>query len=312
MEKLDFIEKPLISIIITYYNMGKYIDSCIKSINNQTYKNFEVIIVDDASDEENSNKLQNIKNAKIIKLEENKGQLCALCEGLKVAKGEFICMVDADDILLPKYLEIILKAHLNNNYALISSSRGEINEKGEVLSLNQNLKAINYSQTEQLFNTKDYFEINKVKAPFGLWCWNPSTSAMWRKNAIDILEYFPNKEYWRSGADKVIFSLLHLIGGSANIDAVLFLYRTHSSNNFNSSSFSGNKKYLSSNTIDKLIDWNIKLRIDTLKMFILNKREICKKYNKINYYSMLLRIIFCIDLKTFLKIFKTLIYKILP
>ena len=169
---------------------------------------------------------------------------------------------------------------------------------------------ISFGEIEELFKTKDYFEIKKVKAPFGLWSWSPSTSAMWRKSALDILKYFPDKSYWRSGADKVIFSLLHLIGGSANIDTVLFLYRTHSSNNFNSSNFSGNKKYLSQKTVNKLVDWNIKLRIDTLKMFLKNKKELVEKYNKINYFKMLFRVIFCVDFKVLAKIVKTVLCKI--
>ena len=310
MENLNFIKEPLVSIIITYYNMGEFIFSCIESIKAQTYKNYEVIIVNDGSDQENSEILEKTDNAKIISLNKNQGQLCALCEGLKIASGEFICMVDADDILLPNYLKTLLCAHINNKYSLISSSRGEINEKGEILSLNSNKNKINYKEIENLFKTKDDFEIKEVKAPYGLWSWNPSTSAMWRKNALEILEYYPNKEYWRSGADKVIFSLLHLIGGSANINAVLFLYRTHSHNNFNSSSFSGNKKYLSPKTINKLTEWNIKLRFDTLKMFLSNKKAFIQKYNKFNYYKMLFSIIFCVNLKVLIKLVKAVAHKL--
>ena len=310
MKQIKPIKEPLISIIITYYNMGNFIKDCIYSINQQTYTNYEIIIVNECSNDENFQILKEIKNAKIINLNKNQGQLCALSEGLKIAQGEFICMVDADDILLPNYLKTLLCAHLNSSYALISSSKGEINKKGEVLSLNQNKDKINYTEIENLFKTKESFEIKKVKAPFGLWCWNPSTSAMWRKNAIDILKYYPDKTYWRSGADKVIFSLLHLIGGSANINSVLFLYRTHNQNNFNCYVFSGNKKYLSQKTVNTLINWNIKLRIDTVKMFLNNKKELLEKYNKINYYKMLFRIIFCIDYRVIIKFIKTLFHRI--
>ena len=306
----NIIKEPLVSVIITYFNMGGFICDCVESIKLQTYKNYEIIIVNDGSDNENSDILNKIEKIKIINLPQNQGQLNALFEGLKSANGEFVCMVDSDDILLPNYLKTLVYAHLNSNYALISASRGEINEKGEVLSLNQNSSKINYSEIENLLKTKDNFEIKKVSAPYGLWSWNPSTSAMWRRNAIDILKYYPNKWYWRAGADKVIFSLLHLIGGSANIDVVLFLYRTHNGNNFNSSAFSGDKKFLSDKTIKKLIDWNFRLRADTVKMFFENKREICEKYNKINYYKMLFRIVFCIDLKVISKIFKALIYEL--
>lgn len=313
METNSLIKEPKISIIITYFNMGEFISECIKSIKEQTYKNYEIIIVDDGSDEKNKKELQKIADdkIKIITLENNQGQLCALYEGLKTAQGEFICMVDSDDILLPNYLKTLLCAHLNNNYALISSLRGEINEDGELISLNQNKNQITYLEIEDLYKTKGYFEVEEVKAPYGLWKWNPSTSAMWRKNAIDILKYFPDKKYWRSGADKVIFSLLHLIGGSANIDAVCFLYRTHSKNNFNSSCFSGNNKILPEKTVNRLIEWNIKLRTDTIKMFLSNKKELIQKFNKINYMKMLFRVIFCINTEVCAKIIKTFAHKLI-
>lgn len=310
----NFIKKPKISIIITYYNLGKYIQDCVLSILNQTYQNFEIIIVNDNSNEENLKILQNINHEKITKinLKENKGQLLAFEEGLKIAQGEFVCMIDADDILLPNYLKTLLYAHLNNNYALISCANGEINDKNEITSYKTSFQnKINYSEIEDIFKTNENFEIIPVNAPFGLWSWNPSTSAMFRKTALDILKYYPNKIYWKTGADKVIFSLLHLVGGSANITSINYLYRHHSENNSQTTLTSGNKKYLNENYVKKLISWNKKLRLDTLKMFIQNKSVLIEKYNKINYLKMLLKVFFCINLKICAKIIKTFAHKLI-
>ena len=309
----NLIKEPKISIIITYYNLGKYIQDCVSSILNQTYQNFEIIIVNDNSNEENFKILQNINHEKITKinLEENKGQLLAFIEGLKVSQGEFVCMIDADDILLPNYLKTLLYTHLNNNFALISCASGEINDKNEITSYKTNLQnEINYQEIENLFKTSDNFKIIPIKAPFGLWSWNPSSSAMFRKSSLEILKFYPEKEYWKTGADKVVFSLLHLLGGSANITSVNYLYRHHSENNSQTSLTTGNKKYLSENYVKKLISWNKKLRLDTLKMFITNKKELVEKYNKINYLKMLFRVIFCINLKICTKIIKTFVHKL--
>jgi len=309
----SLIKEPKISIIITYYNLGKYVQDCVFSILNQTYQNFEIIIVDDNSDVENSKILDNINHEKITKitLDNNKGQLLAFEEGLKIAQGEFICMIDADDILLPNYLKTLLYIHLNNNFALISCASGEINDKNEITSYKINpSEKINYQEIENAFKTSENFKITPVKAPFGLWSWNPSSSSMFRKSALDILKYYPNKEYWKTGADKVIFSLLHLVGGSINITSVNYLYRHHSSNNSQTTLTTGNIKYLSENYIKKLISWNKKLRLDTLKMFIQNKKELIEKYKKINYFKMLLKVIFCINLKVCTKIIKTFVHKL--
>lgn len=307
-------KEPKISIIITYYNLGKYIKDCVLSILNQTYQNFEIIIVNDNSDEENFNILQEFINekVKIINLKKNKGQLLAFIEGLKIAQGEFVCMIDADDVLLPNFLKTLLYVHLNNNFALISCFGGEINEKNEITSYKTNPESkIKYQEIENAFKQNDFFEIKKVKEPFGLWSWNPSSSAMFRKSALDILKFYPNKKYWKTGADKVIFSLLHLIGGSANITSVNYLYRHHNQNNSQTTLMTGNKKYLSENYIKKLISWNKKLRLDTFKMFIKNKNELIERYNKINYFKMFLRVIFCVNLKVCTKIIKTFVHKII-
>lgn len=316
----DQILSPKISLIITYYNLGKYLKDCVLSILNQTYQNFEIIIVNDASDEENSKILSEISNEKIkiITLEENKGQLQAFCAGLKHSRGEFICMVDADDVLLPNYLKTLLCAHLNHNYALISSSCGEINDKNEITSLNyinnpigKKSGKINYKEIENMFNTEEFFEIKEVKEPFGLWSWNPSTSGMIRKASLEILDFFPDKDYWKTGADKVIFSLLHLVGQSANMSCINYLYRHHGENSSQTTLSTGKKKYLSENYVKKLIFWNKKLRLDTLKMFITHKKELSQKYNKINYLKMLLRVVFCFNIKLCAKIIKTFAHSLI-
>ena len=313
------IKEPKISLIITYYNLGKYVQDCVLSILNQEYENFEIIIVNDNSDEENSTILNNLthEKIKIINLKKNVGQLLAFKEGLKYSTGEFVCMIDADDVLLPNYLKTLLYVHLNNNYAFVSASSGEINEFGEVISLNyisnhkKTNKKIDYSEIENLFNQDESFEVKKVNAPFGLWSWNPSTSAMFRRSALKILDFYLDNEYWKTGADKVIFSLLHLIGGSANISAVCFLYRHHKENNSQTTSSVGNKKYLKESYVEKLIEWNVKLRCDSIKMLILNKKELIFEFNKINYLKMLLRVIFCINIKTCAKVLKAFAHRLI-
>ena len=247
-EKL--LKSPKISLIVTFYNVDKYINDCISSILNQTYQNFEIIIVDDGSDKNKSEILNSFKceKIKILNLEENSGQLYAFLKGLEIAQGEFICMIDNDDILLPDYLITLLGVHLKNNVALVSAGGGEINEKNEITSLNNIANPLyvqsdkmNYQDIQNMFNKSEYFEIEYVKAPFGIWAWNTSTSGMFRKSAIEILKYYPNIKYWKICADKVVFSLLHLIGGSCNISSICYLHRHHFESNSNVSLTTGNK-----------------------------------------------------------------------
>lgn len=321
--KNSILKKPKVSIIITYYNLGNYISDCILSILKQEYTNWEVLIVNDGSDKENSKIVNRIthEKIKIINLKENQGQLIAFMKGLSHAKGEFICMVDADDILLPNYLNTLLYIHLRNNVAFVSSSCGEINQKNEVVSLNyvnnpikETETEFSLSETQNVFQTNQNFiikHLNIKKSPFGLWEWNPSTSAMFRKTSLEILKYYPDKNFWKTGADKVIFSLAHLIGGSINTSAVCYLYRHHDSNNSKTTLTTGNKKYLNEEYINTLINWNKKLRLDTLYMFISHKKDFIKKYNKLNYAKMFYHVIFCLNLKICAKVIKTFAHKLI-
>ena len=92
--------RPKISIILPNFNSEKYIKTTIKSILNQTFKKWELIIVDDNSNKNTLNILKNLKNKKIkiIFLKRNKG--VAYCRNLAIKKssGEYLAFLDSDDI----------------------------------------------------------------------------------------------------------------------------------------------------------------------------------------------------------------------
>lgn len=110
---MNKIEKNLVSIIIPVFNTAKYLDYCFQSILKQTYKEIEVIIVDDGSTD---NSLDIIK--KYVSLNENfkyfiqknSGQGVARNNGLKKAKGEFIQFVDSDDIIENNMIEKMINS----------------------------------------------------------------------------------------------------------------------------------------------------------------------------------------------------------
>ena len=92
---------PLVSVVVPVYNVEKYIEECLSSIINQTYRNLEIICVDDCG-QDNSMEIvkkyaKKDKRIKVIKHKENKGLGGARNTGLKNAKGEFIFFIDSDD-----------------------------------------------------------------------------------------------------------------------------------------------------------------------------------------------------------------------
>ncbi len=93
-------EKDLISVVIPYYNLGKTLPETIESIEQNTYKNYEIIIVNDgSSDKESIEVLKNYENDSKIRIIniENQGLANARNVGAEAAKGEFVAFIDADD-----------------------------------------------------------------------------------------------------------------------------------------------------------------------------------------------------------------------
>lgn len=109
---------PKISIIIPVYNAGKYLLKCLNSVVAQTYSNLEIICVDDSSRDESLSIIkgiaQNDIRIKIIQ-KENEGVSLARNVGLKVATGEYVMFVDADDWIDKDTCKIALSAILQEN-----------------------------------------------------------------------------------------------------------------------------------------------------------------------------------------------------
>ena len=106
-----------ISIIIPTYNRGNIISNSIKSVLNQTYKNLEIIIVDDGSTDNTKEEVDKIGDKKIIyiKLDKNLGAPNARNIGIKNSKGRYISFQDSDDIFYPDKLEKQINNIVNKN-----------------------------------------------------------------------------------------------------------------------------------------------------------------------------------------------------
>src|SRR5581483_11107100 len=111
----------LFSVIMPTYNRKHCIKTAIDSLLNQTFQNFELIIIDDASTDGTEKYIKEIyskeignKKIKYIKLSKNNGESFARNEGLKIAKGNWIAYLDTDNEMLPEFLETFVD-HINKN-----------------------------------------------------------------------------------------------------------------------------------------------------------------------------------------------------
>lgn len=130
--------EELISIITPTYNCGKFISETIKSVQAQTYKKWEMIIVDDCSkDNTEEIVLEFIKNDKRIKyhkLKNNSGAAVARTTAMDLANGSYMAFLDSDDIWIEDKLEKQLKFMKENNYAFTCTSYEQIDESGNLLN----------------------------------------------------------------------------------------------------------------------------------------------------------------------------------
>src|SRR6478609_11745406 len=103
-------QPPLVTIICLCYNQHRFVEEAIHSILNQSYRNIQVIVVDDASTDTSAQTIRDIviKNPEIIfiPLQENLGNCKAFNRGLAEAQGEYIIDFAADDILLPNRIAL--------------------------------------------------------------------------------------------------------------------------------------------------------------------------------------------------------------
>ena len=148
-----------ISIIVPVYNVEKYLENCIESILNQTFKDFELILVDDGSTD-NSGKICDIYEKKDSRIKvihkNNEGLSSARNTGLDIACGKYVGFVDSDDSIHPKMYEVL--------YNLIEKYKSDIsccnykytydisNQNHEELNLNEVIEMSNIEAIEKLYD----------------------------------------------------------------------------------------------------------------------------------------------------------------
>lgn len=160
--------RPDISVIMAVYNSEQFLEESIESILNQTFDNFELIIIYDKSTDNSKNiidKYMKLDDRIILVNNENKiGVAAARNRGLEIARGDYIAIMDSDDISLPNRFEKQLSFLENNkNYFLIGSNAIRIDEKGNYLEefkFEEDLS--NIQNHNPIIHTSIMFRNNKI------------------------------------------------------------------------------------------------------------------------------------------------------
>ncbi|MGB3188662.1 MAG: glycosyltransferase family 2 protein [Limnoraphis sp.] len=123
-----------ISIIIPVYNCDRYVGQAVESILHQTYSDYEIIVIDDGSQDNTRQVLEPYETQIRYVYQNNQGVSVARNQGIQLAKGEFIAFLDADDLFLPDTLAAQLAVfEANPNLGIVHSGWRRINQAGETL-----------------------------------------------------------------------------------------------------------------------------------------------------------------------------------
>lgn len=129
------LKQPLVSIITPCYNADRYVDDCVLSVLSQTYKNWELILIDDCSTDKTPQKIlkycQQDKRIKFYTTEKRSGGPAHPRNiGISHASGDFIAFLDVDDLWLPNKLQEQIEYALSNNYEFVYSNYEKISFDG--------------------------------------------------------------------------------------------------------------------------------------------------------------------------------------
>lgn len=217
-----------VSVIMPVYNREKYIKEAIESVLNQTFQDFELIIIDDGSTDNTVNIIKEFtdKRIKLIQHETNKGVAAARNTGYLAAQGEYIVISDSDDINHPdKFLEQVNVLDKNFDIDIVGCFYQHFFEEKE-------LEILQYPEDDELIKIYSIFWLKQAPA------------SMFRKEKIKNEGIFLHDESYKAAVDTEWFHKQPLNINFMNIQKVLYYYRRHENQMTLDSPFSLQKQFI--------------------------------------------------------------------
>lgn len=205
-------EEKKITIIMSYYNAQDYLEAAVKSILNQTYRNVELICIDDASTDNSRSIMNSFEDERIVHIVNEENQGCTHCrnQGLLAAKGDYIGFMDADDI------SHISRLEKESNY---------LDEHQDVLAITVKYGYINAQgrRIRQGQETAVCEDINiRAFLLFGN-CFG-NGAALFRREVVDRYHIMANEKL-KTSSDFLFWQKCLLCGKMHCLDEILYYYR---------------------------------------------------------------------------------------
>lgn len=199
----------LVTVVIPIYKVEKYLNRCIESVVKQTYKNLEIILVDDGSPDRCPQMCEEWKQKdsriKVIH-RENGGLAAARNSGINVAQGQYIAFVDSDDYMHPEYIEILYHIMKEENADLVACDHQEVGAE-EIISMPKiGINGIKKKHLEEV-----------TPVTIGITAWNK----LYKKQLFDEVRYPEGKIHEDAGVWwRIVYRTKHI----AAVSNVLYYY----------------------------------------------------------------------------------------
>lgn len=208
-----------VSIIISSFNYDRYLRSAIDSALMQSYKNKEIIVVDDGSTDSSCDIIAGYGNQIIAVLKDNRGQASAFNTGVSISSGDVIIFLDSDDILLPTAIEKSIRYFKDPTVAKVHWPLAVVNKSGK-----QSKRTVPSSTLDEGY----LIDVVMHGGP-NAYTWPPTSGNAWSRSFIDSV--FPIQEdIYKVCPDLYLSALVPLYGRVKRISEPQALWRIHGKN----------------------------------------------------------------------------------
>lgn len=264
---------PRISIIMPVYNGQRFIDEAIDSIITQTFKDFELIIIDDGSND-NTNAILNdwIRRDNRIKIhkQSNSGIVSALNKGIEIATGDYIARMDADDLSHPERLELQYDYLCRHNLDICGCDYYEIDENNII----NNLRIV--PKTPEMIAIALCSNV-----PFA------HPSVMFKTEFLVKNNIFYGQSVYKNAEDLALWVSFYNKGAKfGNVDSILFKYRVLQD------SLSKKKRNLILRESSEIFNFYFKIHKKTLIAALNNTIDTMRAYERVWVLSLCMKLLF--------------------
>ena len=224
---------PMISVIMPAYNHEKYIGEAIESVINQSYTDFEFIIINDDSTDNTEKVIKGFSDKRISYFSQsNKGAAHTINRGLSLSKGKYISIINSDDVYHKNRLETLIENAENKDLLFLFTNTALINEHSDIITDKENKELIDGKN--KLVNR--YRNINSLVHTLLLGNISFSTSNFFfNRSILNSVKKFNYYRYTHD-YDFILRTLHHYAEQSAFLDQYEYLfYRVHGENTINES-----------------------------------------------------------------------------